>query len=185
MFEFILFGSMVWFWILFGFWSLVVLFTVKLEQPGITAFVSFGFFVMFARWGVLPGGESLLGIIAANPGSTILIVVAFFVLGTIWAIVKWWFYIQRQAEKRRQELAKPSNYGTPIRKPLVIDNKSRIMTWMCFWPFSLIWTLVDDSIRGVFRFIYTKIRTKLQRMADKAFEGLENPESPSKPEGSD
>lgn len=173
MFEFILFGSMVWFWIVFGIWALVLFVSVEMDKPGAATLTSLAFFGVFAFWGALPGGGSILAWAAANPFTLILLLVAFFVCGTIWAVVKWWFFVRRLAEKRRAQLEVGRTYNK-IRKPSVSDNKSRIMTWMCFWPFSFLWTMIDDPIRMVFKAIYTKIRGLLQRIADKAFEGLED-----------
>jgi hypothetical protein len=180
MFEFILFGSMVWFWIVFGVWALILFVSVETDRPGVATITSLAFFGVFAYWGALPGGGGVLATLAANPFTVALLLVGFFVLGTVWAVVKWWFYVRRLAEKRREQLeAGDVRYGK-IKKPSVSENKSRIMTWMCFWPFSFIWTMIDDPVRMVFKAIYTKIRGLLQRIADRAFEGLEEPDPTSR-----
>lgn len=176
MFEFLLFGAAVWFWILFGVWCLVLFVSVELDKPGHATLATLIFVTLFGFFGVLPGGGSLLAFLAASPGYIALGAVGFFVCGTIWAVVKWWFYVRNLAEKRREQIEKQGKnakgFGT-IRKPLARENKSRIMTWMCFWPFSFIWTMINDPVRRVFQAIYRQIRESLQAIADKAFEGLE------------
>jgi len=115
-------------------------------------------------------------LLAANPTYIIIGVIGFFVLGTLWAVAKWWFYVRDLAEKRKEQIAthgKGKSYYGVIQKPLVRDNKSRIMTWMCFWPYSFVWTMINDPVRRVFKAIYNQIKDGLQRVADKAFEGLD------------
>ena len=179
MFEFLLFGSMVWFWILFGVWSVVLLVSVEYDGAGWATLATLAFAATFSVWGVLPGGGNILALLTAQPLLVVAGVVAFFVLGTVWAVVKWWFFVNNLANKRREELAIGYRMGTT--KPLVSDNKRRIMTWMCFWPYSFIWTIIDDPIRRVFKAIYRRIRVRLEKIADKAFEGLEDPETPERP----
>lgn len=183
MFEFLLFGSMVWFWIVFGIWSLVLFVSVEIDKPAHATIATVVFLALFGFWGVFPGGASLLGLLVAHPGYIAVGAVAFFALGTVWAVVKWWFYVRNLAEKRKEQIEKNGGargrggYGT-IRKPLVRDNKSRIMTWMCFWPYSFIWTMINDPVRRVFKAIYNQIRAGLQKIADSAFEGLEPEDEP-------
>lgn len=180
MFEFILFGSMVWFWVLFGIWALILFVSVEMDKPGSATLASLVFLGVFGFFGALPGGSTLLAFVTANPVAIVLCVVGFFVLGTIWSVVKWWFYVRRLAEKRRAQIESGNRNGyNRIYKPKVSENKSRIMTWMCFWPFSFIWTMIDDPVRRVFKAIFEAIKGTLQRIADKAFEGLdvEDPKS--------
>jgi hypothetical protein len=64
-------------------------------------------------------------------------------------------------------------YGKTIKKPMVSDNKSRIMGWMTYWPWSALWTLINDPIRRFYRWAYTQLRGLLQGMSDKAFKDLD------------
>lgn len=183
MLEFLLFGSMVWFWIFFGAWALILFVSVENDAPGYATLATLAFIALFGFWGVMPGGGNLFLLLAGNPVIAVSCVVAFFVLGTAWSVVKWWFYVREMADKRREQIASHGKdehvYGL-IRKPLVRDNKSRIMTWMCFWPFSFVWTMINDPVRKVFTAIYMRIKDTLQKMSDKAFEGLE-PDAPKAP----
>ena len=55
--------------------------------------------------------------------------------------------------------------------PQVGEQKARIMGWMTFWPWSVLWFIVNDPIRRAFHAIFDWFHTTYQRMADKAFEG--------------
>jgi len=49
--------------------------------------------------------------------------------------------------------------------PVAWDNKSRIMTWMCFWPWSATWALIDDFVRKVFKRIQRGLEALMDRIA--------------------
>lgn len=49
--------------------------------------------------------------------------------------------------------------------PVAWDNKSRIMTWMCFWPWSALWALIDDFVRKVFKRIQRALEALMDRIA--------------------
>lgn len=64
-------------------------------------------------------------------------------------------------------------YGEPITKPSVGRNKGRILSWMTYWPLSGLWTLINDPIRRIFRWLYRRISTILIHMADKIFADID------------
>jgi len=64
-------------------------------------------------------------------------------------------------------------YGKPIEKPIVSDNKSRITGWMTYWPWSALWTLINDPLRRFYQWAYTRLSGLLQGMSDKAFKDLD------------
>lgn len=51
-------------------------------------------------------------------------------------------------------------------KVLVREHKARIMTWLMFWPWSLVWWAFHDLITKIFEEIYRLMSTQLQRIAD-------------------
>jgi hypothetical protein len=55
--------------------------------------------------------------------------------------------------------------------PQAREHKSDIMLWMTYWPFSCLWTIINDPIRKIFRTIYTHIATSLQKISDRMFKG--------------
>ena len=59
-------------------------------------------------------------------------------------------------------------------KPSASDSKQDIMRWMSFWPFSMVWTLINDPVKKAFRAIYRGLQKSLQRIADRAWAGTEN-----------
>lgn len=53
--------------------------------------------------------------------------------------------------------------------PQIGDNKARITSWIVWWPWSALWTLLNDPIRRLAEFIYTQLQTTYQRLANKVF----------------
>lgn len=51
--------------------------------------------------------------------------------------------------------------------PKAREHKSDIMTWMMFWPWSALWTLLNDPIRRFFNRVYWWIADTLQQISDK------------------
>lgn len=58
-------------------------------------------------------------------------------------------------------------------EPLPGDNKSRILMWMAYWPWSAFWTLINDSVKKVYKFIYENISGLLLRISKAAFKDVE------------
>jgi hypothetical protein len=56
------------------------------------------------------------------------------------------------------------------RKPLARQNKKRIITWMVYWPFSMVWTVLDEP----WRLIYEAMARLFQRISDRVWRDLDN-----------
>ena len=68
-----------------------------------------------------------------------------------------------------------SGYKSPAKrlresdgKVWVRDHKARVMTWLMFWPLSLVRYLFEDLVRRLFEQIYRMIAGQLQRISDYA-----------------
>ena len=62
-------------------------------------------------------------------------------------------------------------YREPIM-PRVIDCKSRITMWMALWPWSLLWTVVNDLIKRLWEEIYNFLRAIYQAVINHAFRNV-------------
>lgn len=167
----------------------------------------------------------LFNYIVANPLSVVFAFFAYVLLGSVWSVVKWYFFVLNIRDKykaqiesitksfndnikrlnnNRIELVENKNrpdkstlqkadYDHDIASldnrikstetelkyklestkesymPEVKKHKSLILTWMFYWPFSAIWTVVNDPIRRVFQRVYVGLETVYQRITDRAF----------------
>lgn len=79
---------------------------------------------------------------------------------------EWENYVKK--EWTYSHFLKSSNFT----KPLASEHKSKIIAWMCFWPFSLLGTFINDPIRRLFNFLFSYFKAAYQKLSDKMFEGL-------------
>lgn len=70
------------------------------------------------------------------------------------------------------------NYGYSCKsrfdKPELRHNKGRIIMWMAYWPFSMLWTIINDPIRKLFRQVYHSLEGLLQRITDSVWKDIDN-----------
>ena len=189
MFELFVIGSF-WFWALvIAELALLVLFVEN--ESGLWATVSL---ILFAVLLQFFGNADLIGFITASPLTVVSILGAYFLLGAIWGVVKWWIFCHDRLEEyeelkaeflqergvtdtkvvppelrdawRQKITYRDHRLGQP---PRVREHKSRVLRWMSFWCIDLIWSICHDFVKRVFRTIYRRIAEFLQRIADNMF----------------
>ena len=118
--------------------------------------------------------------ISANPVTMLIYVVAFFAIGTVWGVFKWFFYLRRSRRKMDEIIATSGPHidiiaefrwaGLPTEfPPNVSDYKTRILGWMMLWPASMLWTLLNDPVRYIFEEIYSRLGGMMQAISNAAF----------------
>jgi hypothetical protein len=60
-----------------------------------------------------------------------------------------------------------------LKLPTVHGSKGRIVTWMAYWPWSAIWTFVNDPVRRFFNWAYGRVSGILQRISDRVFKDID------------
>jgi hypothetical protein len=189
-------GSL-WFWLLLAAEAVLLFVLVELDQ-GALATATLVATLMLLQF---LGDINLYGYAIGLPWTVVLGAAGYFTVGTLWAIAKWWFYVHQQRgwydelrsaylglyrvgsrdampedlQHQWQEcLAKARRGRRPVEvRPLAARHRAEIARWMSYWPWSLSWTLVKDPIRKAFLTIYREIAAHLQRISDRAFEGVE------------
>jgi hypothetical protein len=121
--------------------------------------------------------------IRANPLLLVYWTIGYLLIGAGWSLFKWWRYVDRTVKrwsksdysghKRNLEMIRSADSDSTVQLPSEIDpgnNKDRFFGWTLYWPFSGIWTLLDDPLRAAFEFmyeqfgqIYTKIAQRVAR----------------------
>jgi len=115
---------------------------------------------------------------------------AYLAAGTLWGIGKWYLFVSREVmryRESRQEFLilrgiEHATMDTPVpaelkapwrraahgmnRRPIARQHKRRIISWMCFWPTSVLWAVIDEPWRR----IYSAVASMLQRIADSVYE---------------
>lgn len=95
------------------------------------------------------------------------------------AAEKAWNKYVEDWEKERQNRIRGGLWriNKPLRCPhtmeevgaFVEDNKGRIVSWMTYWPWSMVWTLLNDPIRKLMQHIFYAMRGMLKKIAAKTF----------------
>jgi hypothetical protein len=135
------------------------------------------------------------GVLLAQWPKVFWLVVAYFAMGALWSVVKWYFYtlkIRTVYDEIRQKYAKPGEaisaskksdfqsaveravYGYSSSRSIPPDpqeHSSTIIMWIGHWPFSMLWTLIHDPVRRAVRFIYERLKGLYYAIAGRAFEG--------------
>ena len=62
-----------------------------------------------------------------------------------------------------------------FKKPLISNHKGAVIAWMCFWPFSLVGTFINDPLRRLFTFLFNSLKTTYQKMSDSVFSDFPDP----------
>ncbi len=181
----LVFGSL-WFWGLLAL-STVLLFTFIDNDDGVMATGTLLAFLLLMQYF---GDFKVFSYIKLQPLMAIKWALFYFSAGTLWSIAKWWFHVRNERdhydEKKKRFLdshdEKGPNIPTALKgrwkdiapdKPSAAKSKDKIIRWMTFWPWSAVWTIINDPIKKLFKTIYRNIQSLLQKIADSAFEGTE------------
>lgn len=64
-----------------------------------------------------------------------------------------------------RQAAAIAEYDADIKPWRARDNKALILSWIAYWPFSLLVTLLDDPIRALFNWMYRRLRKTYDNIA--------------------
>lgn len=173
----LVFGS-VWFWLLFLLAWVLITIAIELGYQIRATIVVLMFFVLYFFFGGKEALASLLHYITYKPFHSIGWILGYFVLGTAWSVAKWAFFVLRKRDKALDTLRKETEryHYTPteVKPPQVSEHKNLIVGWMIYWPFSALWTLINDPVKRAFTWIYYRISKRLQTISDHLFQSVNN-----------
>lgn len=172
-----LFGTL-WFWLLsIASFCLIVYFledalsSSRDDGGGFKAtIVLIVFGLVYYFWGSSEHVNSIFNWIKTHTTTVVFLFLGYIVAGVVWAFAKWFFFLLN-----KKELIKDRNwnhYGhTDIDDyiPKAKNNKSRIMSWMMYWPFSGIWTLINDPVKKAFQVVYSNIESYFDGLSQRIF----------------
>lgn len=114
---------------------------------------------------------SLLNYIQAKPVTIVICFIVYLILGTVWSISKWYLYLTNLREYYRTY---PYNFNSNKEKFSAKYNKERILNWMMYWPFSGVWTLINDPIKKSFQRIFKGLENRFQKISDDITKEFDN-----------
>jgi hypothetical protein len=166
-FEFFVLGTF-WFWVfVLGFFSLMLyLLEEKESGSGATTLLIFAL-AMYWFFGSYNIFKDIFNYILNNPFMTFSYVVAYFLFGTIYGIYKGYKFCQDCYMQVVHYLDNKEKYK---HKPDIQDHWDDFVRRAAYWPFSIIWTIIEDPIRAIFRVIGKILKRMLDKIADNIFE---------------
>lgn len=185
-----------------GFWALIALETgllIFLIEWGKGTFATLSLALTLGLFYFL-GDVNIFGFIVHHPITMVLGAIVYFAAGTAWSVAKWWLFVRdmrgRYDDLRAdfchehgvdgpiperlqglwlERLDNAARRGRRIEvRPRARQHRGRIVTWMTFWPWSTVWTLLNDPVRQAFSLIYRHMHDYLQEISNKAFQGVED-----------
>lgn len=152
MFELFMFGT-------FWFWALAIVAYIV-----IAAFVESGSF-KGATIGLLVTGAlyqwfghiHIFEWVKANPKTLLLYLFAYLLAGFLYSLYKWTSFVHQQVKH---------SYGDKVSEISIESYTDRIINWMAYWPFSFLWTLLNDPIRRFCEFIVLNTKELYQNIAN-------------------
>jgi hypothetical protein len=182
----------IWFWILLGVSAGLILFF--LERPlggfrddGGGAESTAVILVAFVLYWFLGSSQDILDLaiyVRDNAWHVISMIAFYFFIGVIWSIAKWYFFLMNIKDgllakveyDKQNKLTTRGKDWIKDQIPQAKNNKNRITTWMSYWPFSMLWTLINEPIKKAFRYIYARIEGIFQKMSNHIFRDLTDDE---------
>lgn len=124
--------------------------------------------------------EDMWGYIKDNPGVVIAALVAYITIGVFWSFGKWKMWVGDYAESNpatikniQEALAQNKNTYIPLEL-VVSENKSRIISWMGYWPLSFCWFIINRPITRFYNWLFSKLKQVYQGISEQAYKKITN-----------
>jgi hypothetical protein len=179
--------------LLFGttlFWAIVVLESIFIfwalddeddETGGVVVTISIIIILgLLQAFGNVKVGSYLLH----HPWKSIVFLAAYFVAGGLWSIVKWWVVETDKFAKVREGFLRSKHAsGTTVpaelqdewrtvvaaKKTDTLEHKGRFLAWIAYWPWSLVWTAINNPVKRLAQRIYYELQSTYQRITDRVW----------------
>lgn len=153
-----------WFWILLIVASIFIISYSELSDSNSTGFIVLAVTLILLYFGGNAATFKSIGnYMVTNPNEVLLWVLGYFIAGTLWSFVKWYFYLIEQKERI---INREHSFQYYKERFEVKENKERILNWMIYWPLSGLWTLINQPVRKLFKAIFHRIEGTYQKMSD-------------------
>lgn len=172
--QFLLFGT---FWSIFLI-ALTVIIVVSLIEAkddesheywaGFTIIIALVLLGIFGNWEFF---KNILIFIRDNPWIAVGYLMIYIILGLGWSFIKWYLYLNEKRKYFRKHTY--SNRDMPKFN----ENKSRIVAWMMYWPFSVLWNMTHNLFRDVFTFLSEQLKGAYEKIVKNMFKEFEKEEN--------
>lgn len=157
-----------WFWIVISAAMLGIIFLLEQEDNGgsWSTAVCVGTLLLLYFFGAGRDIRDLLDFIKYNPGTVIAAFVGYILAGVAWSVAKWYFFVLRARDKWLED---SKRYHNSLEIPKASNYKGRITSWMFYWPFSAVWTLLNEPVRRIFINLFRNLEATYNRISANVF----------------
>lgn len=121
-------------------------------------------------------GYNTLSWIQQNPLLLLLGFVCYVVLGAGWSIIKWTLFVKDRKASFVENRFRLRRDGTRSQIPMHIpdphDEKYRILSWMAWWPVSIINAILFDAIKQIFEAIFRRLYKLLNTITNSIYKDI-------------
>ncbi len=171
MLQLLAFGTF-WFWVLVLIASIFIVVSIEDDEHNYGANLFFiGALLLLYFFGNAETFNRAAKYAIEEPRVVFLAIMGYFLAGTIWSVVKWVFWLQG---RKRYHQRHSSNREINISDYKVANNTEKILHWMIYWPFSLVWTMINEPVKRGFYYILDRFSGLYDKLAVKILIDKEN-----------
>jgi hypothetical protein len=178
MLELLIFGTF-WFWLFVSGMIIWIIYGIEKHESGVEATILLiASFIVLYFLGAASLIKGFFSFMFYNPGTFIFYVFLYIFCGILYGIYKWYIFCLNRRDKAIQN-AKSYRLNVNIQeeinhyKPDILNHKGTFIRWMTYWPFSAIWTLLNDPIRRLYNSVFNLLSNLLQKISDNIFKDVE------------
>jgi hypothetical protein len=151
-------------WTVFGILFIALIALVANELWGWTTFLVL--VTAAAVWFFFPAVMLLL----ANPWNVLWYGLIYVAIGVVWSFIKWFFHVLNARDDYKKDLQRNSrDVKIDNYIPKAADCKATIIGWMAYWPWSAVWTVIDDPIRRMYKMLANLLGSTFDGIAKAMF----------------
>lgn len=178
-----------WFWVLACATILVLFVFIETNKPGLATVSLIAVFAILAFF----GDFNILTWATEHPRGFVFACSIYVAVGIGWSFGKWWFFVHDKSERRKRahtafleqhqmtqmhpELVYQWSHSLAFnetRKPRAREHIDRLVLWSCYWPWSFVWTMLNDPVRKLFRSLVEQLHGWYDAVATRAYDAPED-----------
>jgi hypothetical protein len=185
-----------WYWLTIVTFSIIVIICLEKESFGHIVLITIAGIVAWMIWG--SGGEAFTHY-KNNPLDALYHFGGYFAVGAVYSILKWFSFVRRKKEKylnekdhfwrlyddktetekkvlwaKEKSRGQTSGYEILMRDLSPKENADRLSFWILYWPWSLFWTIIDDPIRRLVKYIRDQLNAVYVSITKRTFSDIED-----------
>lgn len=183
------------FYVFLGLLTIVMWAALENEKHFLATVSMIGAFLLYSFF----GGCNVIAFTFSHIPLILTYVLVYVVVGLLWSIAKWWFYVRGRVDKLMELRAEYlesrklpantawdkalqddfdkrnpySNVQELAKRPIARKNKSRILGWMVYWPWSATWTIINDPVMKLFRMLFKRFHALFEAISKSAYKGID------------